>query len=103
MIRVSVFYPNSPSIKFDMAYYLEKHMTLVERKLGAALKGMTVEQGIAGGSPDAPITFAVIAHLTFDSVDAFQAAFEPHATEIMADISKYSNLQPIFQVSQVKL
>jgi uncharacterized protein (TIGR02118 family) len=39
----------------------------------------------------------------FDSVDAFQAAFEPHAQSIMGDIPNYTNLQPTIQVSDVKL
>jgi uncharacterized protein (TIGR02118 family) len=53
--------------------------------------------------PGAPITYSVMCHLTFDSADAFQAAFVPHAPEIMGDISNYSDLQPIVQISEVKV
>jgi len=28
MIRVSVFYPNQEGARFDMGYYLQKHMRL---------------------------------------------------------------------------
>lgn len=42
-------------------------------------------------------------HLVFDSVEAFQSSFGPHAQEIMADIPRYTNAQPILQISDVKL
>jgi uncharacterized protein (TIGR02118 family) len=75
----------------------------VQKKLGAAMKSISVEQGLGGGAPGAPMTYATMAHMLFDSLDAFQTAFAPHATEIMADIPNYSNVQPILQVSEVKL
>ena len=101
MIRVGVFYPYGG--KFDMKYYLEKHMPMVQQKCGSALKGVAIEQGVAGGMPGAPITYSVMCHLTFDSVDAFQASFGPHAPEIMGDIANYSDIQPIVQISEVKV
>jgi uncharacterized protein (TIGR02118 family) len=44
-----------------------------------------------------------IGQLQFDSVEAFQASFGPHAPEIMADIPNYTNTLPIIQISEVKL
>jgi hypothetical protein len=38
-------------------------------------------------------------HLYFDSIDAFQAAFAPHAQSILAGIPNYTNTQPTIQVS----
>ena len=102
MVKVSVFYPNSAGCKFDMNYYLTKHMPMVKQKLGAALKSMAVEQGIAGGAPGAPATYVAMGHLYFDSADAFQAAFAPHAQAILADIPNYTNTQPTIQISDVK-
>ena len=31
MIKVSVLYPNGSGAKFDMAYYLNSHMPMVDR------------------------------------------------------------------------
>jgi uncharacterized protein (TIGR02118 family) len=42
-------------------------------------------------------------HLFFESVQAFQAAFAPHAAEITGDIPNYTNTQPTIQISEVKL
>jgi hypothetical protein len=36
-------------------------------------------------------------------VEAFQSGFGPHAPEIMADIPKYTNVQPVIQVSEITL
>ena len=103
MVKVSVFYPNSAGCKFDMNYYLTRHMPMVQQKLGAACKSIAVEQGIAGGAPGAPATYVAMGHLYFDSAEAFQAAFTPHAAAIMGDIPNYTKIQPVIQLSEVKL
>src|SRR4029077_14739717 len=77
MIKVSVLYPNRPGAKFDMTYYCEKHMPLVQQKLGAACKRVAVEQGIGGATPGSPAAFIAMGHLYCDSAEAFQAAFAP--------------------------
>ena len=102
MIKVSVMYPNASDAKFDMAYYLDRHMPMVRDLLGGDLKGVNVEQGLAGGQPGAPATYTVLCHLTFDSVDAFQSAFDKHSAAILGDIPNYTNTQPTVQISQVK-
>jgi uncharacterized protein (TIGR02118 family) len=103
MIKVSVLYPNSPSAQFDMTYYLDRHMPMVRELMGNALKGMAVDQGLAGGQPGMPAPYVALGHLLFDSVDAFQTAFEPHSGAILGDIPNYTNTQPTIQISQVKL
>ena len=100
MIRVSVLYP--PSSKFDWSYYLNKHVPLVREKLGKALKGVTIDQGVAGGTPGSAPAYTAMFHMTFDSVDAFQAAFGPQAKTLMGDIPNYTNAQPQVQISEVK-
>ncbi|MEU7811166.1 hypothetical protein [Pseudonocardia sp. NPDC049154] len=52
MIKVSSLYPYNEGSRFDMDYYLGQHIPMVQEKLGAALKGVSVEQGAAGGTPD---------------------------------------------------
>jgi uncharacterized protein (TIGR02118 family) len=86
-----------------MDYYLTRHMPMVKQKLGAACKSMAVEQGIAGGAPGAPAAYVAMVHLYFDSAEAFQAAFGPHAAEILGDIPNYTNTQPTVQISEVKM
>jgi uncharacterized protein (TIGR02118 family) len=103
MITVSVLYPNGADTQFDTNYYLTKHIPMVKQKLGPACKSVDVEEGIAGGAPGASATYVAMAHLAFDSVDTFQAAFGPHAAAIMGDIPNYTNVQPVVQISEVKM
>jgi uncharacterized protein (TIGR02118 family) len=103
MIKVSVLYPNNPGAKFDMAYYTSKHMPMVQRKCGAACKGIAAEQGLSGAEPGSKPAYIAVGHLLFDSATAFQNSFGPHAPEILADIPNYTNTQPVVQISEVKL
>ena len=103
MIKVSVFYPHKEGARFDMAYYLNTHIPMVAQKLGAAVKSASVEHGLGGISPASAPAFVVMAHFGFDSMDAFQAAFGPHAAVIMADIPNYTSIEPLIQISDVKL
>ena len=103
MIKVSVLYPNGANSNFDMNYYLTKHILMVKQKLGSACKSVAVEEGMAGGAPGSPATYLAMAHLTFESIDAFQKAFGPHADAIMGDVPNYTNTQPIVQISQFKM
>lgn len=103
MVKVSVLYPNRAETKFDMAYYLNHHIPLVQRLLGSALKGVSVEHGISGEEPGSASPYVATGHLLFDSVQAFQASFAPHTQEIMLDIPKYTNSEPVLQIGEVKL
>jgi uncharacterized protein (TIGR02118 family) len=102
MITVSVMYPNSDGSTFDMDYYLTKHIPMAGQKLGAALKSVRVDRGLSGIAPGSAPAYHVMCHLGFDSVDAFQASFGPHAADILADIPKYTSAMPTVQISEVK-
>jgi uncharacterized protein (TIGR02118 family) len=101
MIKVNVYYPYSDGATFDMDYYATKHIPMVQERTGAACKGVSVESGLAGGTPGQPPTFIAIGSLLFDSVEEFQGAFGPHAGEIMGDIPNYTAITPIIQISDV--
>jgi uncharacterized protein (TIGR02118 family) len=101
MIKVSVMYPNTSGARFDHAYYANNHMPMVKSKMGAACKSYAVDKGLAGGTPGAPATYVGMSHIFFESIEAFQASFAPHAKEIMADIANYTDIPPVIQISEV--
>lgn len=103
MIKVSVLYPQQDGVQFDMDYYLNRHITMVQERLGDAIRGVSVEAGLGGVEPGSPPTYVTMGHILFDSVEAFQAAFGPHAPEILGDIPNYSNVQPVIQISAIEL
>ena len=103
MIKFSIFYPNEEGKKFDMEYYVNKHIPMIQGMLGEAMKGGSVEQGLSGGAPGVPALYIAMGHLLFDSMEAFQNSFTPHMEAIMADIPNYTDIQPNMQISEVKI
>lgn len=101
MIKVSVMYPNRPGVRFDHEYYRNKHLPLIERRMGAALKYYTIDKGLAGGAPNAPPTYVGMCHLLCDSLETYHSAFNPHAEEILADIRNFTDVTPVIQISEV--
>ena len=86
-----------------MGYYIEKHMPMVKRKIGASCVGFTVESGLAGGAPGSPAPYVAIGALLFESIKDFGAAMAEHEAEIMADIANYTDSQPVMQISEVNV
>jgi uncharacterized protein (TIGR02118 family) len=101
MIKVSVMYPNTPGARFDHAYYRDKHMPLVQARMGKSCTHYTVDKGLAGGAPSVPAPFVAMCHIFCESLETFQRGFGPHAQEIMADIPKYTDLSPVIQISEI--
>jgi len=101
MIKVSVMYPNKAGARFDHAYYRDRHMPLVKSRMGDKCRYYTVDKGMAGAEPNTAPTYIAMCHIFCDSVEAFQAGFGPHASEIMGDIPKYTDLSPVIQISEV--
>lgn len=101
MIKVSVMYPYKEGARFDHDYYRDKHMPLLKARMGDACKYYTIDKGVAGGTPGSAPTYVGMCHVFADSIEVFQAAFNPHAKEILGDIRNYTDLTPVMQVSEV--
>jgi uncharacterized protein (TIGR02118 family) len=100
MIRVLVSYPAAPGARFDMDYYLTKHLPLAAR-LATEMKGWAVDQGLSGGAPGSQPEFLIQAQLLFDSLEAWERTLASVGGEIMADIPKFTDIRPRLQVNQV--
>ena len=101
MTKVTILYPNAEGKTFDMDYYADKHMPMVAELLGDALKGLEIDKGMAGRTPDDAVPYLAIGYLYFDSLAEYQNAFGPHAAQITGDIPNYTNSQPVIQISEV--
>ena len=103
MIKVSIFYPNEMGKSFDFDYYFEKHMPVSIKRLSPALKGVSVERGLHLEIPGLQTPYVAMAHFLFDSAESFFAAFNEHGSELTADIPNYTDIEPIIQISEVKI
>lgn len=102
MIQLNIIYPKSETIHFDWDYYLNVHMPMSIKLHGAALKSISIGKGIEGIEA-APVAYAAVTTMLFDSVDAFLQAFMPHAETLQDDMKNYTNIQPVIQFSEVVL
>ena len=101
MIKVSVLHENKEGKRFDHDYYVAQHVPQLRQRLGPACKRIEVDRGLSGGQPGSRPPFLVMTHLFFDSVDAFKAAFAPHAAWLVEDRKHYTDEPPLVQVSEV--
>ena len=103
MIKVTFLYPNRPGSRFDADYYIGVHMPLAIRLLKPALKAVSAEIGLSSAMPGQPPPNAAIATFTFDSVQAFSEAVMPHYAELQGDIPNYTDIEPIVQISEMRI
>jgi uncharacterized protein (TIGR02118 family) len=101
MIKVSILYPNKPGSRFDVDYYLTVHMPMAVKLLGPALKAASAEIGVGGIEPGETAPYSAIAGFTCESVEAFNQALLPIAAQLLGDIPKYTDIQPVIQFGEL--
>jgi uncharacterized protein (TIGR02118 family) len=101
MVKVTILYPNSDGKTFDIDYYSQKHMPMLDSLFGDTLKHLAIDQGIAGRTPDESIPYLAIGYLYFDTLADYEQVFGPNAEKIISDIPKYTNIKPVIQISEI--
>jgi uncharacterized protein (TIGR02118 family) len=103
MIKVTVLYPNEAGKRFNWDYYLNKHYPLVKQRLGDKAKDIRIDAGLAKELTGQEPAYVAMFHIVCDSLEEFQAGLNPHAAEIFGDVPNYTDIQPIMQMSEVKI
>lgn len=101
MIKVNVLYPYAEDKKFDMDYYLDKHVPLVAKTLGYALQDASYDKGLGGGAPGTPAPNVAMANLYFNSKEEFGQAYGSAAPKLMGDLPNFTDIVPVVQISEV--
>jgi len=103
MIKISILYQNNKNARFDRDYYINHHIPLAIKLLSpySGFKGVSVECGLSGATPETEAAFSVMCHFVFNSNDDFIAAFLPHAATLQGDIINYTDIEPIIQISEI--
>jgi len=102
MIKVTILYPNRPGSRFDHDYYLNTHMPLSVKRLGAAMRSITVQRGV-NAPPWPEPTYAAICEFVCDSRDAYEQAFFPHMAELQGDMANFTDVEAVVQLSEIVL
>lgn len=101
LTKITILYPGGEGKSFDMEYYSNNHMPMLEELFGENLIKLEIDEGVSGRTPGDPIPYLAIGYLYFDSLEAYQNAFGPNAEKILGDIPNYTNIQPLVQISEV--
>ena len=105
MINVAILYPRTPGGRFDVDYYLDRHMPMSIELLRAhpGFRSVSVEIAIGGAVPGTDAAFIAMCHYRFESVDAFVEAFTAHQAQLQGDMAAYTDIEPVIQYNEVAL
>ena len=102
LFKISVMYPGGQGKTFDMDYYEKSHMPMMAGFLGKNLKFYEIDKGLSGSTPkDEPPFVAACAFYCYNVADYNQAVGKNIDT-ILKDIKKYTNIQPVIFISEIK-
>ena len=97
---IIVLYENLAGARFDMDYYMTKHMPLVgERFARFGLKEWRVVKS-AGTLDDSPARFSVCAILEFDKPEQFKEAAAAEGSTVFGDVPNFSSVMPVLMISE---
>jgi uncharacterized protein (TIGR02118 family) len=100
--KVTILYPNGDDKTFDMDYYEKKHMPMMAGFLGSNLKFYEIDKGIAGRTPTDKVLFVAIGYFYINDVAEYNKAIAQNRDAVISDIKKYTNIQPVVQVSEIR-
>ena len=102
MFKLTVLYPKTSEDNFDLDYYINSHTVLVKRLLEPeGLVKVEIEEGMAGGAPGSDAAYTIICGLFFPDPETLEKALEKHGFECISDISNFTSVVPLMQVSRV--
>lgn len=98
MIKLTVIYPKTEGGRFDMDYYINRHMANFDGD--ALVRGIIVEKGSeALGGGEAP--YICMAHVFYDTMEDFQKSFIAIRNVLRDDMKNFTNISSIDQISEV--
>lgn len=103
MFKVTVLYPRAAEDDFNVAYYLDTHTPMVKELLGPwGLVKVDVEMGVAGAAPGSEPVYALICGIYFSDLQSLQTGMDTEGPTLIADISNFTSVTPIMQISRVE-
>ncbi len=101
MVRLTAIYPNKPSGTFNFDYYASVHMPMVRKRLAAfGLREIGINKGVSTLDGKPP-PYICIGTADFGSAEDLKRGMATHADEILADIPKYTDIEPEIQISEI--
>lgn len=103
MISVIVLYANKPGSRFDMDYYVNRHLKLVRDRLEPmGMRSMTITTEAALDPAAGPQAYRLMADLRFDDMEATRKALTAHGPETQADIPNFTDVAPVIMIGEAR-
>jgi len=96
--RLSAIYPQTEDSTFDMDYYLNTHIPLVERLFQPL--SIEVNEGVSGAEEGSPPPYAVMTDITFATLEDLQNAVATHGAEVVGDIPNFTSVEAQLQINR---
>ena len=100
--KVAILYPNGEDKTFDMDYYEKKHMPMMAGLLGDHLNFYEIDKGIAGRTDDDQVSFVAMGYFYINDIDEYNKVIARNMDTIRNDIPKYTNIQPVIQINEIR-
>ncbi len=98
---ILVLYPDNEGARFDLDYYMTKHMPLVGEKFTPfGLKQWRVMRS-AGTLDGGRSVYRMAAVLEFGSADQFRAAAAAEGPSIFGYVPNYTDIKPVLMISEL--
>ena len=92
---LTIVYPNSDTVRWDVEYYKAHHMPLIMRLYGPdAIKRFELRKGGAGQMGGPPKYIGSV-NIYINDQKAFDAAGKKHGPTLVADVPHFSSVMPI--------
>jgi len=96
MATVTFLYPATPSASFNLSYYLNNHMPLVQNKwVPFGLKSWTVTR------LDPKSGYIVQCTMFWESLQHWENGMKEEGEEVIKDMGRYTNIKPIRLAGEV--
>lgn len=96
--RLSPIYPQTEDSTFDMDYYMNTHIPLVEELFQPI--SIEVNEGVSGAEEGSPPPYAVMTDITFATLEDLQNAVTTHGAEVVGDIPNFTNVDAQLQINR---
>ena len=97
---LTILYPNGGDVIFDFDYYRDRHMTMIMKLYGNAIRRFEIRKGLPGPDDAAPM-YVAIANIWIADLGAFGAAAEQHGQKLIDDVPNFTNSMPRVQADEV--
>ena len=102
LFKVSIMYPGGKDKTFDMDYYEKSHMPMMAKLLGKNLEFYEIDKGISGRTPNDEPPFVAVGYFYCHDVAEYGQSVAKNIDTILNDIKKYTNIQPVILISEIK-